>query len=395
MSGEREPITDAKTMWELVDRRAQSDGDRTMLIDERDNTMTFGQFRDEAEQVAAGLLSLGVKDGTTVSWQLPMQVDTVVLSAALSRLGAVQNPIIHLYREREVGFALRQTGAKFFFVPGTWRNFDYVDLGQRVTADLDNPPQIVAIEGGLPEGDPATLPPPPPLLPADEIPIRWIYYTSGSTADPKGVRHTDQTLITGGWGLAVSSEMTPDDVGSVAFPYAHIGGPDYLVALLSIGFPVVLFEAFALPDVLGPMRKYGVTMVGGSTAFYVAFLAEQRKHPDEPVLPRRRRMSGGGAPKPPAIHFEVQKEIGGRGVVHGLGMTEVPMIANGCPSDTDEQLANTDGAPIIDADVRIVRPDGTLADPDEEGEIRVKGPMVFRGYTDPKLTKEAFDENGY
>ena len=63
---------------------------------------------------------------TVVSWQLPSRIDTVVLSVALSRLGAVQNPIIHLYREREVGFALRQTGSRLFFVPGEWRGTDYV-----------------------------------------------------------------------------------------------------------------------------------------------------------------------------------------------------------------------------------------------------------------------------
>ena len=106
-------------------------------------------------------------------------------------------------------------------------------------------------------------------------------------------------------------------------------------------------------------------------------------------------MAGGGAAKPPEVHFEVRDEIGGRGVVHGYGMTEVPMIANGSPHDTDEQLANTDGKPVEGADVRIVRLDGAPAGPDEEGEVRVKGPMVFHGYTDPALTKEAFDEDGY
>ena len=106
-------------------------------------------------------------------------------------------------------------------------------------------------------------------------------------------------------------------------------------------------------------------------------------------------MAGGGAAKPPEVHFEVRDEIGGRGVVHGYGMTEVPMIANGSPRDTDEQLANTDGKPVEGADVRIVRLDGAPAGPDEEGEVRVKGPMVFHGYTDPALTKEAFDEDGY
>ena len=97
-------------------------------------------------------------------------------------------------------------------------------------------------------------------------------------------------------------------------------------------------------------------------------------------------MSGGGAPKPPELHYEVQREIGGRGIAHGYGMTEVPMIAQGSPHDTDEQLANTDGKPVVGCDVRVVALDGRPAGPDEEGEIRVRGPMVFRGYTDPALT---------
>jgi acyl-CoA synthetase (AMP-forming)/AMP-acid ligase II len=202
-------------------------------------------------------------------------------------------------------------------------------------------------------------------------------------------------LIAGGRGLAFALAMSPDDVGSLAFPYAHIGGPDYLVTMLMVGFPVVLVEAFSAPDVLPLFRKHGVTMVGGSTAFYIAFLAEQRKQPGDPVLPTLRFMSGGGAPKPPELHYEVQREVGGRGVAHGYGMTEVPMIAQGSPHDTDEQLANTDGAPIVDAEIRIVRLDGSLAGADEEGEVRVRGPMVCKGYTDPTLTAEAFDADGF
>jgi acyl-CoA synthetase (AMP-forming)/AMP-acid ligase II len=209
------------------------------------------------------------------------------------------------------------------------------------------------------------------------------------------VRHTDQTLIAGGWGLAVALDMSGDDVGSMAFPYAHISGPDYLVTMLSLGMPAVVVEAFSAPDVLPLYRRHGVTMVGGSTAFYLAFLAEQRKQPGVPILPTLRLMSGGGAPKPPEVHFEVQREIGGRGCVHGYGMTEVPMIAMGSPDDTDEQLAHTDGKPVVGADVRIVTAAGTVATAGEEGEIRVRGPMVFKGYTDPTLNDDAFDADGY
>jgi acyl-CoA synthetase (AMP-forming)/AMP-acid ligase II len=307
----------------------------------------------------------------------------------------VQNPIIHLYREREVGFALRQTGASLFVVPRVWRDTDFTALAERALAGSPTPPDLLVIDDGLPEGDPETLPPPPAGTGSRDAPIRWIYYTSGSTADPKGVQHTDQTLIAGGWGLARALQMTPEDVGSIAFPFAHIAGPDYLVTMLSFGFPAVLVEAFSVPDVLPLFRQHGATMVGGSTAFYVAYLAEQRKNPAVPILPTLRLMSGGGAAKPPDIHYEVRDEIGGRGVVHGYGMTEVPMISNGSPTDTDEQLAHTDGKPVEGAEVRIVTLDGRPAGPDEEGEIRVRGPMVFHGYTDPALTAEAFDGDGF
>jgi cyclohexanecarboxylate-CoA ligase len=390
-----EILTGARTMWELVDRRAQVSPDHPLLIAVDGETVTSSQFRDRVERVAAGLHGMGVTTGSVVSWQLPTQIDTVVLSIALARLGAVQNPIIHLYREREVGFALRQTGAGLFVIPDSWRGTDFAAIAEGALAGVDRRPTVLSTGAGLPEGDPAALPPPPEGTSAEDAPIRWIYYTSGSTADPKGVQHTDQTLIAGGWGLARALDMGPDDVGSIAFPFAHIAGPDYLVTMLSMGFPAILIEAFSAPDVLPVFRRHGATMVGGSTAFYVAYLGEQRKTPNDPILPTLRLMSGGGAAKPPEVHYEVRDEIGGRGVVHGYGMTEVPMISNGSPHDTDEQLANTDGKPVEGADVRIVTLDGRPAAPDEEGEVRVKGPMVFHGYTDASLNAEAFDEDGY
>lgn len=115
---QRDWITDARTLWELLEQRANRDGERVMLVDEQERSVTFAGFRDRALRVAAGLRDLGIGEGTPVSWQLPSRIDTIVLSMALSRLGAVQSPIIHLYRDREVGFALRQTGAELFLTPG-------------------------------------------------------------------------------------------------------------------------------------------------------------------------------------------------------------------------------------------------------------------------------------
>ena len=188
--------------------------------------------------------------------------------------------------------------------------------------------------------------------------------------------------------------IAPPDVGSIAFPFAHIGGPDYLINVLTSGFPAVLLEAFVPTEAIRVFRRHGVTVAGGSTAFYTAFLAEQRKQPGEKIVPTLRLLSGGGAPKPPEIFYEVQREMGVI-VAHGYGMTEVPMITQGSPTDSDEALANSEGAPVLGATIKIVREDGSLAPTGVEGEVRVSGPMVCKGYTDPALDAAAFDEDGF
>jgi cyclohexanecarboxylate-CoA ligase len=383
-------LLEAPTMWSLVEARAKASGDRTMLLDVNGGRLSFAGFADRCERVAAGLLANGIETGTRVTWQLPTRNDSVVASFALARLGAVQNPILHLYREREVGAVLRASQPEFVLVPGVWRDFDYTAMVSNLAADLAQRPTVIDVSAGLPEGDPATLPAPPD----DGTAVRWVYYTSGTTSEPKGVRHTDQTLMAGGRGLAAALDMSEDDIGSIAFPYSHIGGPDYLLMMLSAGFGAVLVEAFIPADAVSAYRDLGVTMCGGSTAFYQMFLAEQRKASGDKVIPSLRLMSGGGAPKPPELYYDVQREMGVK-VVHGYGMTEIPMIAMGSPHDTDEQLATTEGKPVLGADVRIVRDDGAVAGPDEEGEVRVRGPVVCAGYTDPVATSEAYDAEGW
>jgi acyl-coenzyme A synthetase/AMP-(fatty) acid ligase len=384
------PLLHAPTLWGLLAARAAATPDAPMLLDAEDRRFSFAQTLQWAERVAAGLAELGVGEGTPVTWQLPTRVETVVASFALSRLGAVQNPIIHIYRDREVGFCIRQTCAALVLHPGSWSGFDYGEMMSRVTADMASPPRLLTAYDSLPEGDPAALGPAPS---GDGDPVRWIYYTSGTTADPKGARHTDATLMAGGLGLAGALAMGPEDIGSIAFPYAHIGGPDYMVTMLASGFPAVLVERFALAEAIALYRRHGVTMAGGSTAFYTMFLNAQRAQPGEPIIPSLRLLSGGGAPKPPEVFFEVEAELG-IPVCHGYGMTECPMICQGGPADTADQLAHTEGAPVAGCEVSIVRADGTAADPGEEGEVRVGGPMLFKGYTDPTLDAAAFDQHG-
>ncbi|MBC9727143.1 class I adenylate-forming enzyme family protein [Streptomyces sp. TRM68367] len=366
-------LSSARTLWDLLDRRAALTPERPLFLQD-DRTLTFGALRARAERVAAGLYGMGVRAGTVVAWQLPTRIETAVLSFALARLGAVQTPVIPFHRDREVGFALRESKAEFFAVPGVWRGFDHTEMARRLGAK-----GVFEAYDELPEGDPRALPAPP----ADGTAVRWIYWTSGTTSDPKGVLHTDRSLIAGGSCLAHALRPSASDVGSIAFPYAHIGGPDYTVMLLLYGFPAVLFEQFALPDALEGYRGHGVTMAGGSTAFYSLFLAEQRKQPGIPVVRSLRLLAGGGAPKPPELYYTVIREMGVR-LTHGYGMTEVPMITMGAPEDGDELLATTEGRPPEGMEIRIV-----------DGEVRLRGEAVCQGYLDPAQTAEAFDEEGF
>ena len=395
-----EPIYDARTFWELLQRRVAATPDTMMLVDEAGRSLSFAEFMDRAERVAAGLAALGVSAGTPVTWVLPTRIETVLMSFALSRLGAVQNPIIHIYRQREVEFCVRQTRAELIVHPGEWSGFDYGAMVSEIVAGLDHDARVLTGYDTLPEGDPATLPPSPEPSGADADAVRWLYYTSGTTADPKGVKHTDASLIAGGVGLARALDMSGDDVGSIAFPYAHIGGPDYMVTMLAAGFGAVLVERFDPAAAVLAYARHGVTMAGGSTVFYQMFLEEDRKSRQangRPAMPALRVLSGGGAPKPPEIYFRVKEQMGVP-VAHGYGMTECPMISQGSPHDSDDQLAHTDGHPVHDCEVSIVAmaPDGgeAPAPAGVQGEVRVRGPMLFSGYTDPALDRAAFDARG-
>ncbi|WJY38862.1 AMP-binding protein [Streptomyces sp. P9-2B-2] len=382
-----------RTLWELVEYRARVSGGKPMFFDGDGRAVTFDGVRDEALRVAAGFRELGVGAGTRVAWQLPTWIETVVVSLALARLGAMQTPVIPLHREREVGFILAESAAEFVLVPGVWRGFDHTAMVRKLAGDGV---RVLPVGDGLPTADPAGLPAAPSG--GGNGATTWIYYTSGTTSAPKGVEHTDASLIAGGVGLATALGMSADDIGSIAFPYAHIAGPDYVIAMLVSGFPAVILDTFEPGRAAAVYRRHGVTMAGGSTAFYQAFLDESRRYRQQlphagRLIPSLRLLSGGGAPMPPELYAAAGRELE-CAIVHGYGMTECPMIAMGTPYDSDEQLARTVGRPVVGARVRIVRPDGSGAGDGESGEVTVEGPMLFRRYTDPALTAEAFTADG-
>ena len=155
-------------------------------LDEAGRTLSYGELRESALRAAAGLHALGIAEESPVSWLLPTRIQAFVLMLALARLGAVQNPLVPIYRQREARFCLRETRARWLLVPEEYGDFDYAEMALELAEELPGL-SIHVLGKELPDADPSSLPAwtDPPQPP----PVRWIFYTSGTTADPKGARH--------------------------------------------------------------------------------------------------------------------------------------------------------------------------------------------------------------
>ncbi|MGI9604075.1 MAG: AMP-binding protein [Acidimicrobiales bacterium] len=380
-------------LWELIEARVAATPDTEMLVDQTGRRMTFGEYKVAVEEMAAGLAEMGVGPGDVVAWELPTWIETVVLAAAINRLGAVQNPIIAIYREREVGFCCRQAGASLLITPDEFGGFDFGAMGAKIAADIDGLTAVTVAPGNFPSGDPATLPPSPSG--SADHPVRWLCYTSGTTSDPKGARHTDGSIDAIARAMAERLDVQFGDRPALVFPFPHIGGLTWLFTGLQTGSTCLLDQAFVPASTTKLLIDESCTHPGSGTPFHMVYLAAQRENPDTPIFPDLKNCPGGGAPKPPQLHYEVKAELGGSGVVSGWGLTEAPILTMGAHDDPDDKLAETEGRAMPGVDLKVVSVEGDVVGPGHEGELRAKAPQMMKGYLDESLNDEAFDSDGY
>jgi acyl-CoA synthetase (AMP-forming)/AMP-acid ligase II len=391
-------IRPGERWWDLIEERAAMTPDLPMLEDERARRLTFAEFRDAAERVAAGLRREGVQPGMTVSWQLPTVMEAPVLMAALSRLDVLQNPIIPILRDAEVAYMVRQLEADLLVTPGVWRGFDYAAMAARICSTTGTRTLVVDHTGtgpgdlALPSGDPGEL---SKLGARSPDEVRWILYSSGTTAAPKGARHSDRSVMAGSNGIVENIGVGSDDVVPIAFPITHVGGSAFVSAQLRVGCRLLLIEVFDSERSPLVMAEHGATVLGSAPPFFHAYLAAQRAHGPERLFPKLRMGVSGGAPSPPELHFEVKRELGGAGIVSGWGLTEFPIATEASPSDTDEILAETVGRASPGVSIRVTDSDGSDLGTGYEGELRVRGDQMCLGYVDRELDAQAFDEKGY
>jgi len=369
-------VVTAGTIAGLLDECASTRPQRPLLRDVAGGTLTVEEVAALTSAATRWLWDVGVRPGMTVAWQLPSNVTAAVLMLALSRTPVVQAPILHLYRLREVCAAVEVAKADILLVDESTAGNAPAGLRSVVVpSDLIELLQVSMVS------------PHPGLTSARSgLGPRWVYFTSGTTGRPKGVRHTDATLLSAARGsvahLGVGSH--PREVGTIAFPIAHIGGMVYLATALLGDFPVLM-----IPKVTGDLPRllaeHEVTVTGASATFYQMLLSAQMAAPTgELLMPALRMLIGGGAACPPEVHRRVREHLRVP-VVYAYGMTEAPMACVSEVTDTDEQLVNSAGRPIPGSEVRI----------STGGEIELRGDNLTPGYTDPVQWEHALTADGW
>jgi acyl-CoA synthetase (AMP-forming)/AMP-acid ligase II len=356
---------------------------------------TFGDVLTAARRLAGALQSRGVGPGDVVAFQLPNWVEAAVSFWAAALLGAVVTPIVHFYGAKEVEYILRRTGVRVLITADRFGHNDYLATLEGLRNRVPDLELIASVgEGPLPSWairfedllQGALLEDPLPVDPSDPA---LVAYTSGTTADPKGVVHSHRSI---GFEIrqlaAMQSGNPPLLVGA---PVGHgIGMLSGLLLPVWKHEPIHLIDVWDPATVLQAMLEDSVASGSGATYFLTSLL----DHPDcSPAhLALMSRIGLGGSPVPAAV-TERMTELG-ISAVRSYGSTEHPSTTGSRHDHPVEKRCYTDGRPLLGCELRIVE-DGRELEVGLPGEILSRGPDCCIGYTDPSLTATSFDLEGW
>lgn len=391
-----------RTITDFLDEAAAATPDKPAFVDGR-TQVTFGELKQQVDRCALGLLELGIEPGDVVSFQLPNWIEWVVVHYAASRIGAVSNPLIPIYREREVGFMVGLAKSRLIAVPQDFRGFDYPDMVERLRGDWPSLEHVLVVGG--PDGptsweqfmatpweerrDPAEL----DAVRPDPNAVTLLIFTSGTTGEPKGVMHTHNTVIAANDALPERLGITADSVFHMASTLAHLTGFLY-GARLSVQnrATCVLQDVWDAATFVELVERHGITYTSAATPFLHDLVnAPGLEQHDLSSLVRFCCM---GAPIPRALVREARDRLPGLTVLGGWGQTEEGLVTLGIPGDPEDKIIDTDGLPFPGMAIRVVDFGGTPLPAGEEGALQVRGPFVFVGYAERlDMTRALFRED--
>jgi cyclohexanecarboxylate-CoA ligase len=365
-------IWPARVATDYLDRWVAQKPDATALIgwrleQESETRLSWRELARRAARAACALERAGVGPGDIVAFQLPSWWEFVAVYLATVRLGAVANPLMPIFRYRELAFMLRQAEARVFIAPGYFRGFDHAALARRLGAELPRMRVILADEAFA--GDGERFQHGARLSPDD---VTQLLFTSGTTGEPKGVLHTSNTLLGAVQSFASRMQLGASEVIFMPSPLAHQLGFSYgMLMSLVLGVPVVLTDIWRPARAAQLIEANGVTFTFAATPFLADLVERNSK------LGPLRLFASSGAPIPPAV-VQAAREKLGVAVAACWGMTECASVTVTPPDGT--MAAESDGCALANGEVRIVGGERREAPRGVVGALQVRGASLFVGY---------------
>lgn len=390
-----------KTILDYLKQTVELTPDKIAIIDKK-SRYTYKELGKLVDRVALGLLELGLKKGDVISFQLPNWNEFVILHFAATRIGAVSNPLIPIYRDREIGFMVKMAESKMIVVPDEFRGFDYPEMIKRLLPSWPSMEHVFVIGENVPQGmksfsalidkpweefkDPSVL----DQVELDPNEVTEIIFTSGTTGEPKGVMHTHNSVTLSSVLWIDHLSLTTDDVIFMASTFAHQTGFLYGVRL-----PVIYGGTAVYQDIWNPeeflqlIEKEKITFTTAATPFLQDTI--QVEGIDKYDLSSFRYFIAIGAPIPRTLVKQASEKLSCR-ILSGWGQTENGLVTLTLADDTEEKLTTTDGVPFAVMKLKVVDPKGVELPANSEGDLLCKGPALFVGYLKRlELTRSEFD----
>ena len=361
MSAETWPA--ARTLGALVEEVAERRGPNPALLFE-DRTVAYAELAERVDAVARGLLALGVEHGDRVAVLFGNRPEWLFASLGAAAVGAVIVPLNTWHRERELRWTIAHCGVSVAIAAEHFLKQDYaglltrlVDEGELITAVVDGAARRGAIgwEELLAVGPSAQrhaeLADRRARVSAEDT--AFILYTSGSSAEPKGVRLRHGDLIESGIAIARRRQTVAEDRIWLGSPLFYgLGAANALPVALSSGAALVLHDHFEAGRALAAIESHRATVYYGTGNMTQAMLDHPTFAPAR-VASLERGLAGLG----PNYRRLTILELGVAGATPAYGLTEsYGHVTGGRPEDPLEAKLLTDGEPLPGVEIEIVDP---------------------------------------
>jgi cyclohexanecarboxylate-CoA ligase len=364
--------------------------------------LSYAELGTRVDQIAVGLIELGIGKSDVVAFQLPNWWEFIALFYACNRIGAVANPLMPIFRQRELRFMLDFSGAKVVVVPGVWRGFDHAAMLRDIHRDLPQLQHVVAIDASGERAFAKLLSRSPPtpaearqlaaLRPGANDVVELIY-TSGTSGEPKAVMHTANTVLAPGRCFIADIALTDRDVIFMGSPYAHQTGFLYgMLMPVMLAAKTVALDIWSAEQAALLIEREGATFSMGSTPF-LADLVNLGDGPRARVRRSLRTFVCAGAPIPRVLVQRAKTEMD-LDVLSCWGMTENGGLTITRKGDPQEKAFTSDGRALPGSEVRVVDEAGCPRPADTVGNLQARGITHFVGYL-KKQELNAVDADGW